>query len=133
MYKLALSLILLGYLFLHLSVNVVLADLNQPTSFRENRTIPSGRTIQVVHHVRGNDVYMECIIPNFIFKKSGGIKKDGEGHLHVLIDGKRTEKISTAAFIIKGLSKGEHTLKIQVVHNDLTNYPLEQTIHVQIN
>ncbi|MDR4886620.1 hypothetical protein RGU12_03530 [Fredinandcohnia sp. QZ13] len=109
------------------------ADNIHPTYFSETSELEIERTFQVKHQVRGNDVYLECLIPNFTFKQSGGQKRDGEGHLNVIIDGKRVEKISTAAFIIKGLTRGEHTLAIQVVHNDLTTYPLEHTIHVQIH
>lgn len=132
MYKLVLPLYFLCFLFVQINNSPVAMGLTQSTYFSENATTKLERTIHVEHHVRGNDVYLECIISNFTFKQSGGLKKDGEGHLNVVIDGQRTEKISTAAFIIKGLSKGEHTLKIQVVHNDLTNYPLEHMIHVRI-
>ncbi|WP_099353557.1 hypothetical protein [Fredinandcohnia onubensis] len=126
MYKFVMSLFFLCFLYVYIYENPVEATIT------ENVANNLERTLHVNHHVRGNDVYLECIIPNFTFKQSGGHKNEGEGHLNVLVDGRRTEKISTAAFIIKGLTKGEHTLKIQVVHNDLTNYNLDHTIHVQI-
>ncbi|MEK5443254.1 MULTISPECIES: hypothetical protein [unclassified Fredinandcohnia] len=126
MYKIVLSLFFLSFLYFYIHEVPVEAMIT------ENLSIQSERTLHVNHHVRGNDVYLECIISNFLFKQSGGRKKEGEGHLNVIVDGRRTEKISTAAFIIKGLTKGEHTLKIQVVHNDLTNYDLAHTIHFQI-
>ncbi|MFS0823733.1 hypothetical protein [Bacillus sp. 1P02SD] len=112
-------------------ISVAAENINQPY-FSETSEVEIERSFEVEHQVRGNDVYLECIISNFTFKQSGGQKRDGEGHLNVMVDGKRIEKISTAAFIIRGLSKGEHTLTIQVVHNDLTKYPLEHKIHVQI-
>ncbi|MEH7382400.1 hypothetical protein V7138_18205 [Bacillus sp. JJ1533] len=132
MYKFILSLCFLSFLTPQIDEKPVVAKSGHHAYYSEISEVERERTIQVEHHIRGNDVYLECIIPNFTFKQSGGQKKDGEGHLNVLIDGERTEKVSTAAFIIKGLATGEHTLKIQVVHNDLTNYQLEHTIHVQI-
>lgn len=120
------SLFFLSFLYVYIDENPVEATIS------ENVANNLERTLHVNHHVRGNDVYLECMIPNFTFKQSGGHKTEGEGHLNVIVDGQRTEKISTAAFIIKGLTKGEHTLKIQVVHNDLTNYNLDHTIHVHI-
>ncbi|MCH1623904.1 hypothetical protein [Fredinandcohnia quinoae] len=90
------------------------------------------RVFDVLHSVKGNNVYVECVIPNFTFKQSGGPKKDGEGHIAVYIDGKKVDKFSTAAFIIKGLSNGEHHLKIQIIHNDLTEYPLSKIIDIEI-
>ncbi|MEH7383915.1 hypothetical protein V7147_00680 [Bacillus sp. JJ1521] len=133
MYKYILPLFFLCFLIIQINEQPVAARFINSAYFSETNELEIDRNIQVEHHVRGSDVYLECIIPNFIFKQSGGQKKDGEGHLNVIIDGKRTEKISTAAFIIKGLSRGEHSLKIQVVHNDLTKYPLEHTIQVQIH
>ncbi len=133
MYKYILPLFFLGFLNIQIDEKPVAAKSIHYTYFSETSELEIKRSIQVEHQVRGNDVYLECIIPNFTFKQSGGQKKDGEGHLNVLIDGKRTENISTAAFIIKGLSRGEHTLKIQVTHNDLTNYPLEHTIQVRVH
>ena len=126
MYKFVMSLFFLSFLYVYIDENPVEATKT------ENVANNLERTLHVNHHVRGNDVYLECMIPNFTFKESGGHKNEGEGHLNVIVDGQRTEKISTAAFIIKGLTKGEHTLKIKVVHNDLTNYNLDHTIHVQI-
>ncbi|MFT4416098.1 hypothetical protein ACLM5H_19740 [Fredinandcohnia humi] len=102
--------------------------LDQPRNINKKNL----RTLEIAYQIRKNDVYIECIIPNFIFKPSGGPKIDGEGHIQVMIDGKEIDKMSTAAFIIKGLPRGEHTLKIQVVHNDLTYYPLNKTLHVDI-
>ncbi|MEH7222437.1 hypothetical protein V7112_01390 [Bacillus sp. JJ1566] len=133
MYKYILPFCFLCFLTIHINEKAVASKNVHSTFFSETSELEIERTLQVVHHVRGNDVYLECIIPNFTFKQSGGLKKEGEGHLNIMIDGKKTEKISTAAFIIKGLSRGEHTLKIQVVHNDLTTYPLEHTIHIHID
>lgn len=90
------------------------------------------RDFQVVYKMKNNNVFIECLIPDFTFTNTKGMKKEGEGHLQVMIDGKQTEKFSTAAFVIKGLSKGEHTLTIRIVHNDLTYYPLSKTINVVI-
>lgn len=133
MYKYILPLFFLCSTFLQINEKNDAAMIVPTAYFNEISELEIERNIQVEHHVRGNDVYLECIIPNFTFKQSGGQKKDGEGHLNVTIDGKRTEKISTAAFIMKGLSKGGHTIKIQVVHNDLTKYPLEHSIQIQIH
>ncbi|MCC3357594.1 hypothetical protein [Bacillus sp. REN16] len=132
MYQVLLPLYFLSILVIQINEKPVAAERISSPDFSLISEYEMERTIQVEHHVRGNNVYLECVIPNFTFKQSGGLKQDGEGHLNVIIDGTRTEKVSTAAFIIHGLSSGEHTLKIQVVHNDFTKYPLEHTINVQI-
>jgi len=90
------------------------------------------RNLVVNHHVRGQNVYVECFVPSFTFKEKGGMKVNGEGHVNVFVDGKRVEEISTAAFIIKGLEKGNHQLKVEVVHNDSSSYNLKKSWNVSI-
>ncbi|WP_051475546.1 hypothetical protein [Bacillus sp. J37] len=88
--------------------------------------------IVVNHHVRGQNIYVECYIPSFTFKEKGGANVNGEGHIQVYVDGKRVDEISTAAFIIKGLEKGKHHLMIEVVHNDSSDYQLKKSWNVNI-
>ncbi|MFS0861362.1 hypothetical protein [Fredinandcohnia sp. 179-A 10B2 NHS] len=95
-------------------------------------TVLAKQDFQVIHKVKNNNVYIECFISDFTFTNKEGMKKAGEGHLQVIINGNKTENFSTAAFVVKGLSKGEHTLTLRVVHNDLTYYPLSKTINVVI-
>ncbi|WP_121661301.1 hypothetical protein [Metabacillus litoralis] len=88
--------------------------------------------ISVKHHIRDQDVYVECYIPSFTFKERGGNKVDGEGHLQLSVDGKVVDHIQTAAFVIRGLEKGTHTFEIEVVHNDSTSYELKKSWNATI-
>lgn len=90
------------------------------------------RQLNVTHHVKGSNVYIECYIPNFSFSDKRGEKVNGEGYLNLYIDGKKTDEIHTAAFIIKGLDKGTHTIYIEVLHNDSSRYHLKKTWNVTI-
>ena len=88
--------------------------------------------LTIKHHVRNQDVYVECYIPHFTFKEKGGNKRNGEGHIDVFVDGKKVNEMNTAAFIIKGLEKGVHEMRLEVIHNDSSSYDLTKTIEFTI-
>jgi hypothetical protein len=77
-------------------------------------------SISVKHVVQGKQVYVECIVPNVTFS-SNNVRKQ-KGKIVVTVDGKRYEEYRTAAFIIKGMNKGVHHLKVDV--HGLNNKPL---------
>lgn len=76
---------------------------------------PINENMMVRHQVKGNRVYVECFLPNFTFNSR---QKRGDGYLLLTIDGKEIKKIHTAAFMIKGLSKGKHVMKLDLVFHD---------------
>lgn len=89
--------------------------------------------LTVKHHVRDQNVYVECYIPSFTFKEKGGKKVNGEGHIRVSVDGEKMNDINTAAFVVKGLDRGRHEILLEVVHNDLTTYNMKKSWNVTIN
>ncbi|MBD1380961.1 hypothetical protein [Metabacillus arenae] len=84
--------------------------------------------MHIKHHVKGRNVYIECFIPNFSLSKRG---KD-HGYLQLYVDGKIKDKIHTAAFFIKDLSRGDHQITIEMVSNHSKQNKIKQTIHVTI-
>lgn len=90
------------------------------------------RTMTVNHHIKGNNVYVECFVSNFSFIGNKLTKKNGEGHINVYVDGNKVDEISTAAFVIKGLNSGVHTIQIELVHNDSTSYQMKKIWKVKI-
>jgi uncharacterized lipoprotein YajG len=88
--------------------------------------------IHIQYQVKGHDVYIECYIPHFSFQKNKRKNVNGEGHLHLYLNGKMVDEITTAAFILKGLPAGKHTLKVEMVHNDSTTYHISKEVEVSI-
>ncbi|NMH72715.1 hypothetical protein HF078_06490 [Bacillus sp. RO2] len=85
------------------------------------------------HSVKDQDLYLECIItPNFKFKENSKTKKDGEGQVVVYVDNKKWGSFAKGAFILKGVPKGEHKLTVKLLHNDESEYGIEQSIQVEI-
>ncbi len=59
----------------------------------------------VKHHIRGSDVFVECIVKGASFR-------DKEAKVLVYIDGKKHNEVTNAAFILKGLDAGQHQIKL---------------------
>ncbi|KMJ58724.1 hypothetical protein AB685_11565 [Bacillus sp. LL01] len=92
-----------------------------------------GLAMAVHHRVKDTNIYMECIVtPDFNFQANTTRKKYGEGQIGVYLDGKRWDIFTSGAFILKGIPKGEHEIKIKLLHNDKSEYGLEKTFHVEI-
>ena len=87
----------------------------------------------VRHHVKEKDVYVEVVIPGFNFSEMNKKEKvSGEGYIQLYLNGKKIDEIHQAAFIVKGLPSGKHSLKIEIVQNDSTPYGVEKEFTVTI-
>ncbi len=92
-----------------------------------------GLSMAVHHSIKGSDIYMECIVtPDFQFSGDRKNKKHGEGKVAVYLDNKRWDTFSSGAFILKGVPEGKHEIKIKLLHNDQSEYGIEETFHVEI-
>lgn len=88
--------------------------------------------IKINHKVKERDVFVECIVPGFSFKADNGNRKEGEGHIHVYLNGNKFKDVTRAAFILKDLPKGKHEISLKFVHNDNTPYRYSKSFSVNI-
>jgi hypothetical protein len=87
-------------------------------------------SLYVQTKTKGNNVFVECILTGVSFRQSD--QQDRKvGKLVIWLDGKKTKEVNSAAFIIKGLPPGEHTVKLEVV--DLKNVPYGITQEFLVN
>ncbi|WHY02265.1 hypothetical protein [Neobacillus sp. DY30] len=77
-------------------------------------------SLYVQSQTKGNNVFVECILSGISFRQSDQQGRK-TGKLIIWLNGKKTKEVNSAAFIIKGLPPGEHTVKLEVV--DLKNVP----------
>lgn len=99
----------------------------------EASTTIKKQDMTVRHNVKDKNVYVEVVIPNFNFSSKDKQKHvDGEGYIHLYLDGKKIDEIHQAAFIVKGLPSGKHNLKVELVQNDSTSYGVEQEFSVTV-
>ncbi len=85
----------------------------------------SEQSFSVQHHVKENNVYVECFIPDISFTNRNT-------SLIVSVDGKQKKVVTTAAFIIKGLSKGSHQIQLQVVEKNQRREDMKKNFEVLI-
>jgi hypothetical protein len=85
----------------------------------------SEQSFSVQHHVKENNVYVECFIPDISFTNRNT-------SLIVSVDGKQKKVVTTAAFIIKGLSKGSHQIQLQVVEKNQRREDMKKDFEVLI-
>ncbi|WLR43646.1 hypothetical protein LC087_05735 [Bacillus carboniphilus] len=82
------------------------------------------KSFHVNHHVRGNNIYIECYIPNYNFQKD-------KGRLQLYVDGNKAEDVQTAAFVLKDIPKGEHRLKLIYKRPNQTNLEKEWSVKIK--
>lgn len=80
--------------------------------------------------IKGNNVFVECILSGISFRESN---QNGQkvGKLIIWLDGKKSQEVNSAAFIIKGLPPGEHKVKLEVV--DVKNIPYGLSKEILVN
>jgi hypothetical protein len=99
----------------------------------EVSTVVNESNVTVRHHVKGKDVYVEVVVPGFTFSSPNQKKNvNGQGYLKLYLNGEQIDEIHQAAFIVKGLPTGKHTLKIELVHNDSTSYGIKEDMSITI-
>lgn len=97
-------------------------------------TKDNDRRFQVNYELKDEDIYIECFIKEFTFKrdKVGSFKKEGEGHIHLYVNENKVDSIFQPSFIIKALPSGTYKIKLQLVHNDLTLYGIEEEFEITL-
>ncbi|GER68185.1 hypothetical protein BpJC7_23350 [Weizmannia acidilactici] len=75
-------------------------------------TYTKGNQVSIRHFVKEDDLFVECIIPSVSFS---GSKHARQAKIKVYVDGAYEGEYNTAAFVVKGLEKGVHTVKLEVV------------------
>lgn len=73
----------------------------------------------VRHLVKGKNVYVECIIPGVSFREDSG---QNTAKIGLRVDGRKQEDVTSAAFIIKNLPAGSHTIQLDVLKKDNTSF-----------
>ncbi|MDR7076407.1 hypothetical protein J2Y03_001410 [Neobacillus niacini] len=88
-------------------------------------------TLFVQSKVKSNNVFVECILTGISFRESDQ-KVQKVGKVIIWLDGKRTQEVNTAAFIIKNLPPGRHEVKLEVVDLKNVSYGLTNEFLVNI-
>ncbi|EIJ81622.1 hypothetical protein PB1_01735 [Bacillus methanolicus PB1] len=99
---------------------------DQPVSVIEDK---GDKTFFVRHHVRGENLYIECMVSGISFRSN---HTGNTGKIILSIDGKKIKEISSAAFIVKGLNPGTHKVKLEIVKTNNEPYHLIKEFYATI-
>ena len=75
----------------------------------------SNENVRVQHMVRGNDVYVECKVNGYSFRKDS---KNKLVKLLVEINGEKKQEYHNAAFVIQDLKDGNYKIKVHVMDEE---------------
>ena len=79
----------------------------------------------VKHHVKGSDVYIECIVKGASFREKNA-------KIIVYIDGEKKEEKTNAAFVLKGLKPGKHQIQLQLKKAKNSNSAIIEEFNVLV-
>lgn len=79
----------------------------------------------VKHHVKGQDVYFECLVKDVTFRNDGA-------KIILYNNGKRWREVRQAAFIAKGLPEGRHNIKLKLVEGSTEKIIAEKEMEIEI-
>ena len=91
-------------------------------------------TLDVTHQLKGNDLHMKLTVTNFTFslEHMGLANKQGEGHVHLYVDGKKVAKIFEPQLVYSDLSPGTHTIEVELAHNNHESYGVKKSVQVTV-
>jgi hypothetical protein len=112
---------------------LIMSNLTQAEAVPVNQKNPSKTppSFTVQHHVKGNNIFVECILTGISFRQSD-MTSQKVGKLIVSIDGKKSQEVVSAAFILKNLESGQHKVKLEVVSLNNEPYGLMKEFLVNI-
>ncbi|WML43583.1 hypothetical protein [Neobacillus sp. PS3-40] len=111
---------------------------NSSTSMQERSVItanqiPTEKQSLFVHYqTKGNNLFVECIVTGISFRELDQSQQK-VGKIIVWLDGKKKQEADAAAFIIKGLTNGNHQLKLEVVNLKNEPYGLSKEFDITIH
>lgn len=115
-------------------------DLPEPEAIIERTSVStsSSKTVPVFqngnqeqflvqYHINHGHLFIGCFIPDISFRNHS---KSEKGKIIIFIDGKKKQEVESAAFIIKDLTKGQHTIKLKAIG---LNSDFEKTTQFNVN
>lgn len=90
------------------------------------------RSMTIHQHVKGRNVYIECVVSHFSFTNRFQEQTEGKGFIKVSLDNKPIAQVSQAAFTLKDLPLGRHTVKLEVMKSEGVSYGLTKEFVVHI-
>lgn len=91
-------------------------------------------TLDVSHSLKENDLYLKVKVTGFTFSvdNMGKENKQGEGHIHLYLDGKKVAKMFDTSYVLKDIPAGHHEVVVELAHNNHDSYGVKRSFHVEV-
>ncbi len=84
-------------------------------------TSPESGEVVLVSEETG-EVSLVMKTENLLLRPVGGLKKFGEGHFKITLDGSDAGTSSSKIAVLEDVTLGTHTIEVELMHNDGTSY-----------
>ncbi|UFJ42958.1 DUF4399 domain-containing protein [Brevibacillus humidisoli] len=123
---------LLVLLTIAVGVEVTLYTMESVQTTEEAQPKPR---LQVKHEVKGKDLHLQLSVSRFTFslENMGKENKQGEGHAHLYVDGKKAAKIFDPHYVYRNLPPGRHEIVVELAHNNHESYGVKQSFAIEVN
>lgn len=91
-------------------------------------------TLAVKHSLEQDDLHLQLAVTNFSFSidNMGKDNRQGEGHVHLYLDGKKVAKIFEPAYVLKDISAGKHEVMVELAHNNHESYGVQEKFQFEV-
>ncbi|MEJ8545422.1 hypothetical protein [Brevibacillus borstelensis] len=91
-------------------------------------------TLEVTHSLEKNDLHLKMKVANFTYsiENMGKENRQGEGHIHIYLDGKKVAKAFEDNYILKNIPSGSHDVVVELAHNNHDSYGIKQEFRVEV-
>lgn len=91
-------------------------------------------TLAVTHSLQQDDLELKLAVTNFSFsvENMGKDNRQGEGHVHLYLDGKKVAKIFEPTFVYKDIPTGKHEVMVELAHNNHESYGVSEKFSIDV-
>lgn len=91
-------------------------------------------TLAVTHSMEQDDLQLKLAVTNFSFslENMGKENKQGEGHVHLYLDGKKVAKVFESAYVLKDIPSGKHEVMVELAHNNHESYGVSERFSIEV-
>jgi hypothetical protein len=91
-------------------------------------------TLSVTHTLNQDDLELKIAVTNFSFslENMGKENRQGEGHVHLYLDGKKVAKVFEPTYVIKDIPSGKHEVMVELANNNHESYGVSQRIPIEV-
>lgn len=118
-----------------LYLNKDTSETNSPVQAVEETAVQQQTpSLDVKYSLQQDDLHLQLAVTHFSFsvEQMGKENKDGQGHVHLYLDGKKVAKIFEPTYVLKDIAAGKHEVMVELAHNNHESYGVSQRFQIEV-